>query len=157
MSDSDRMDALREYFPGAKDGDWRLWQAGQRVQIIKRDPEKGGVLRLGTEIVASKDGSIAALLGASPGASTAPSIMLNLLKKVFPNHLATAGWQAKIREIVPTYGVMLNETPDVLAEHWASTADTLQLAIPSPTVSVATTPRPAAMRVKPDRSPDLAL
>ncbi len=157
MSDSDRMDALREYFPGAKDGDWRLWQAGQRVQIIKRDPEKGGVLRLGTEIVASKDGSIAALLGASPGASTAPSIMLNLLKKVFPNHLATAGWQAKIREIVPTYGVMLNETPDVLAEHWASTADTLQLAIPSPTVGVAASPRPAAMRVKPDRSPDLAL
>ena len=157
MSDADRMTALREYFPGAKDGDWRLWQAGQRVQIIKRDPEKGGVLRLGTEIVASKDGSIAALLGASPGASTAPSIMLNLLKKVFPNHLATAGWQAKIREIVPTYGVMLNETPDVLAEHWASTADTLQLAIPSPTVGVAASPRPAAMRVKPDRSPDLAL
>ena len=157
MSDSDRMDALREYFPGAKDGDWRLWQAGQRVQIIKRDPEKGGVLRLGTEIVASKDGSIAALLGASPGASTAPSIMLNLLKKVFPNHLATAGWQAKIREIVPTYGVMLNETPDVLAKHWTSTADTLQLAVPSPTVQISTQPRPAAMRVKPNRSPDLAL
>jgi malate dehydrogenase (quinone) len=157
MSDSDRMDALREYFPGAKDGDWRLWQAGQRVQIIKRDPEKGGVLRLGTEIVASKDGSIAALLGASPGASTAPSIMLNLLKTVFPNHLETPQWQAKIREIVPTYGVMLNETPDVLAEHWASTADTLQLAVPSPTVSVAAGQRPAAMRVKPDRSPDLAL
>ncbi|WP_240663614.1 malate dehydrogenase (quinone) [Sphingomonas sp. UV9] len=157
MSDSDRMDALREYFPGAKDGDWRLWQAGQRVQIIKRDPEKGGVLRLGTEIVASKDGSIAALLGASPGASTAPSIMLNLLKTVFPNHLATAQWQAKIRKIVPTYGVMLNENPDVLAKHWAATADTLQLALPSPTVSAAAQPRPAAMRVKPDRSPDLAL
>jgi malate dehydrogenase (quinone) len=115
------------------------------------------VLRLGTEIVASKDGSIAALLGASPGASTAPSIMLNLLKTVFPNHLETPQWQAKIREIVPTYGVMLNETPDVLAEHWASTADTLQLAVPSPTVSVAAGQRPAAMRVKPDRSPDLAL
>ncbi|HXH16656.1 MAG TPA: malate dehydrogenase (quinone) [Sphingomonas sp.] len=157
MSDSDRMDALREYFPGAKDGDWRLWQAGQRVQIIKRDPEKGGVLRLGTEIVASKDGSIAALLGASPGASTAPSIMLNLLKKVFPNHLATAAWQTKIREIVPSYGVMLNETPDVLAQRWAATAETLQLAIPSPAVQVATNPRPAAMRDKPDRSPDLAL
>jgi len=157
MSDSDRMDALREYFPGAKDGDWRLWQAGQRVQIIKRDPEKGGVLRLGTEIVASKDGSIAALLGASPGASTAPSIMLNLLKKVFPNHLATAAWQTKIRDIVPSYGVMLNETPDVLAQQWAATAETLQLAIPSPAVQVATNPTPAAMRVKPDRSPDLAL
>ncbi len=49
LSDKDRMDALREYLPKAQDGDWRLWQAGQRVQIIKRDPEKGGVLKLGTE------------------------------------------------------------------------------------------------------------
>ncbi|WP_200916160.1 malate dehydrogenase (quinone) [Sphingomonas sp. Leaf20] len=157
MSDSDRMDALREYFPGAKDGDWRLWQAGQRVQIIKRDPEKGGVLKLGTEIVASKDGSIAALLGASPGASTAPSIMLDLLKKVFPNRLSSAGWQAKIREIVPSYGIKLNEHPELLADHWDRTAATLQLAVKSPAVHIATTPRPAAARVKVDRSPDLAL
>ena len=157
MSDADRMTALREYFPGAKDGDWRLWQAGQRVQIIKRDPKKGGVLKLGTEIVASKDGSIAALLGASPGASTAPSIMLDLLKKVFPNRLSTAGWQAKIREIVPSYGIKLNEHPELLAAHWASTAETLQLAVASPAVHVADAPRPAAMRVKPDRCPDLAL
>ena len=76
LSDEDRYQALREYFPNAKKDEWRLIQAGQRVQIIKRDPEKGGVLKLGTEVVASKDGSIAALLGASPGASTAPPIML---------------------------------------------------------------------------------
>ncbi len=157
MSDEDRMTALREYFPGAKDGDWRLWQAGQRVQIIKRDPKKGGVLKLGTEIVASKDGSIAALLGASPGASTAPSIMLDLLKKVFPNHLATAAWQGKIREIVPSYGTALNDNPEAIAKTWASTAETLQLTVPSPAVSVATQPKPAATRVKVDRSPDLAL
>ncbi|PZQ60129.1 MAG: malate dehydrogenase (quinone) [Sphingomonas taxi] len=157
MSDEDRMDALREYLPGAKDGDWRLWQAGQRVQIIKRDPEKGGVLKLGTEIVASKDGSIAALLGASPGASTAPSIMLNLLKKVFADRLATPGWQERIRTIVPSYGVALNDHPDLLAREWAETAETLNLAVPSPAVHVATTPRPAATRVKVDRSPDLAL
>jgi malate dehydrogenase (quinone) len=157
MSDSDRMDALREYLPDAKDGDWRLWQAGQRVQIIKRDKEKGGVLKLGTEIVASKDGSIAALLGASPGASTAPSIMLDLLKKVFPNHLATGAWQAKIRDIVPSYGVALNEDPDRLAKTWAATASTLQLTVPSPAVHVSTESRPAATRVKVDRSPDLAL
>ncbi len=157
MSDSDRMDALREYLPDAKDGDWRLWQAGQRVQIIKRDKEKGGVLKLGTEIVASKDGSIAALLGASPGASTAPSIMLDLLKKVFPNHLATGAWQAKIRTIVPSYGVALNEDPERLAKTWAATASTLQLAVPSPAVHVSTESRPAAVRVKVDRSPDLAL
>ncbi|WP_082543582.1 malate dehydrogenase (quinone) [Sphingomonas sp. Leaf339] len=157
MSQEDRMNALREYFPGAKDADWRLWQAGQRVQIIKRDPDKGGVLKLGTEIVASKDGSIAALLGASPGASTAPSIMLDLLKKVFGNRLATPQWQAKIREIVPSYGNSLNDDPDGIAKTWASTAETLQLAVASPAVHVTDRPRPAATRVKVDRSPDLAL
>jgi malate dehydrogenase (quinone) len=157
MSDADRMAALREYFPQARDADWRLWQAGQRVQIIKRDPEKGGVLKLGTEIVASKDGSIAALLGASPGASTAPSIMLDLLKKVFGTRLATPAWQVKIREIVPSYGIALNDHPEMLAAHWASTADTLQLSVPSPAVHVAKSPLPAATRVKVDRSPDLAL
>lgn len=157
LSQNDRMDALRQYFPGAKDGDWRLWQAGQRVQIIKRDPDKGGVLKLGTEVVASKDGSIAALLGASPGASTAPPIMLNLLEKVFPKHLASAAWQAKLREIVPTYGTKLNDHPDQLAQEWASTAETLQLAIAPPPVHIATTPRPAATRIRPNAAPDLAL
>jgi malate dehydrogenase (quinone) len=157
MSQEDRMNALREYLPGAKDADWRLWQAGQRVQIIKRDPEKGGVLKLGTEIVASKDGSIAALLGASPGASTAPSIMLNLLKKVFADRLATPAWQQRITAMVPSYGVALNDQPDRLASEWAQTAEVLQLAIASPAVHVAATPRPAATRVKPDRHPDLAL
>lgn len=157
LSDKDRMDALREYMPKAQDGDWRLWQAGQRVQIIKRDPEKGGVLKLGTEIVAAKDGSIAALLGASPGASTAPSIMLNLIKQVFADRLASPAWQAKLREIVPSYGVKLNDDPQLLAHEWNATAETLQLAIPSPAVHVTTTPRPAATRVKVDRHPDLAL
>jgi len=157
MSQEDRMNALREYLPTAKDGDWRLWQAGQRVQIIKRDPKKGGVLKLGTEIVSSKDGSIAALLGASPGASTAPSIMLDLLKKVFPAKLATPEWQSKIREIVPSYGIALNDQTDRLAQQWESTANTLQLAIAPPAVTVPTVPRPAATRVKVDRHPDLAL
>nr|WP_221239284.1 malate dehydrogenase (quinone) [Sphingomonas xinjiangensis] len=157
MSQEDRMNALREYFPGAKDADWRLWQAGQRVQIIKRDPQKGGVLKLGTEIVASKDGSIAALLGASPGASTAPSIMLGLLAKVFPEQLKTPAWQSKLREIVPSYGTALNGNPELLAQEWAATAETLQLAIPSPALQVATTPRPAATRVKAPGEPDLAL
>lgn len=157
MSDEDRMKALREYLPNAKSGDWRLWQAGQRVQIIKRDPKKGGVLKLGTEIVASKDGSIAALLGASPGASTAPSIMLDLLKKVFPAKLATPAWQAKIREIVPSYGVALNDDPERLAKTWAATANVLQLAIAPPALTMPNAPRPAATRVKVDRNADLAL
>ena len=63
LSDEERFEALKEYYPQAKKEDWRLWQAGQRVQIIKRDPKEGGVLRLGTEVVSDKDGTIAALLG----------------------------------------------------------------------------------------------
>jgi len=105
LSDDDRFKALQEYFPAAKREDWRLWQAGQRVQIIRRDSEKGGVLKLGTEIVTAGDGSIAGLLGASPGASTAAPIMLNMLEKVFKDKLATAAWQDKIRQIVPSYGI----------------------------------------------------
>ncbi|KMY65224.1 malate:quinone oxidoreductase, partial [Desulfocarbo indianensis] len=92
LSDDDRFNALKEYFPNAKKEDWRLWQAGQRVQIIKRDEAKGGVLKLGTEIVASKDGTIAGLLGASPGASTAAPIMLSVLEKVFKDKVATPAW-----------------------------------------------------------------
>ncbi len=158
MSDEDRQAALREYFPQANAEDWRLWQAGQRVQIIKRDAEKGGILKLGTEIVSGKDGSIAALLGASPGASTAPPIMLDVLKKVFAEKLATPEWQEKVRQIVPSYGLKLNETPDILAKEWAATAERLQLAIAPPAINDKgpapgiTTPAGVVERV-----PDMAL
>ncbi|MEH3064428.1 MAG: malate dehydrogenase (quinone) [Methylobacterium radiotolerans] len=130
LSDDDRIAALREYFPKAKKEEWRLWQAGQRVQIIKRDPNKGGVLKLGTEIVNARDGSIAALLGASPGASTAAPIMLQVLEKVFAQKVATPEWQAKIREIVPSYGTKLNDDPDRVAREWADTSAQLQLPTP---------------------------
>ena len=130
LSDDDRIAALREYFPKARKEEWRLWQAGQRVQIIKRDPNKGGVLKLGTEIVNAKDGSIAALLGASPGASTAAPIMLQVLEKVFAQKVATPEWQAKIREIVPSYGTKLNDDPDRVARAWADTS--AQLRLPTP-------------------------
>ncbi len=130
LSDNDRFAALREYFPGAKKEDWRLWQAGQRVQIIKRDAKKGGVLRLGTEIVSARDRSIAALLGASPGASTAAPIMLSLLEKVFADNVATPAWQDKIRQIVPSYGTQLNDDPQRVYQEWASTSETLQLPTP---------------------------
>ena len=130
LSDDDRIAALREYFPKARKEEWRLWQAGQRVQIIKRDPNKGGVLKLGTKIVNAKDGSIAALLGASPGASTAAPIMLQVLEKVFAQKVATPEWQAKIREIVPSYGTKLNDDPDRVARAWADTS--AQLRLPTP-------------------------
>ncbi|KTT11878.1 malate:quinone oxidoreductase [Pseudomonas oryzihabitans] len=139
LSDDDRLAALREYFPNAKKEDWRLWQAGQRVQIIKRDADKGGVLKLGTEIVAAKDGSIAGLLGASPGASTAAPIMLSVLEKVFKDKVATPEWQAKLHQIVPSYGTKLNGDPARVQQEWNYTAEVLQLATPP----VATGSQPA--------------
>ncbi|KAB8045032.1 malate dehydrogenase (quinone) [Janthinobacterium aquaticum] len=134
LSKEEKMAALRHYMPEAKDGDWRLWQAGQRVQIIKNVPGKGGQLKLGTEVVVSQDRSVSALLGASPGGSTSPAIMLSLLEKVFADKMKTEAWQSKIREIVPTYGQKLNENPQLLAAEWAATAETLQLAIASPSL-----------------------
>ncbi|MCX2898863.1 malate dehydrogenase (quinone) [Pseudomonas mandelii] len=130
LSDEDRLNALKEYFPNAKAEDWRLWQAGQRVQIIKRDEAAGGVLKLGTEIVASQDGSIAGLLGASPGASTAAPIMLTVLQKVFKDKVASPAWQEKLHQIVPSYGTQLNGNPEKVAEEWAYTSKVLQLTPP---------------------------
>jgi malate dehydrogenase (quinone) len=109
MSMEERMDALREFVPDAKTEDWVLADAGQRVQVIKRDAEEGGVLEFGTEIVASKDGSIAALLGASPGASTAVSIMLDVLSKCYPKEMKSAVWQNKLKQMIPSYGKHLSE------------------------------------------------
>lgn len=146
QSDDDRFAALQQYFPEAKQQDWRLWQAGQRVQIIKRDEEKGGVLKLGTEIVLSADASIAGLLGASPGASTAAPIMLTVLEKAFKDKVATPEWQAKIRQIVPSYGTKLNDSPEQVQQSWNYTAEVLQLT-PPPVINAAAIP--AAAKDKP--------
>ncbi len=160
LSDDDRYNALKEYFPNAKKEDWRLWQAGQRVQIIKRDPELGGVLKLGTEVVSSADNSIAGLLGASPGASTAAPIMLTVLQKVFKDKVATPEWQAKLHQIVPSYGTKLNDSPEAVAKEWAYTAGVLQLT-PPPAIPQLAAPKateaakPAAEPSKP--ASDLAL
>lgn len=130
LSDADRLKTLQEYLPRAQQQDWRLWQAGQRVQIIKRDKVKGGVLKLGTEIVCSKDGSIAGLLGASPGASTAAPIMLNLLDMAFKERLRSPAWQAKIRQIIPGYGTQLSANPRKALESLNATSEALQLSAP---------------------------
>ncbi|MFE4227316.1 malate:quinone oxidoreductase [Arthrobacter sp. NPDC056886] len=121
----DKVEALREYYPEAQDGDWELITAGQRVQIIKKDPKKGGVLQFGTEVIAGRDGTIGALLGASPGASTAVPIMIELLQKSFPKNFK--GWQSKLKDMMPGYGVKLNDNPELAARLEAETAKTLQL------------------------------
>lgn len=132
LSDNDRYEALKEYFPDAKKEDWRLWTAGQRVQIIKKDPKEGGVLRLGTEVVSSKDGSIAALLGASPGASTAAPIMLHLMETVFKDKVATPEWQTKLKQIIPSYGTKLNGNVEATEKELGYTSRVLQLDNPTP-------------------------
>lgn len=118
-----RLESLYQYYPEADGGEWELIEAGQRVQIMKKDAKKGGILQFGTEVVSSADGSIAALLGASPGASTAAPIMLNLLAKCFPSKIA--GWESRIKELVPGYGVKLNDNPQLADELMGHTAKVL--------------------------------
>jgi len=118
-----KVDSLREFMPTAKDEDWTLIQAGQRAQVMKKDPQKGGILQFGTEVVASDDGSIAGLLGASPGASTAVSIMLGLLKTCFPDRMAE--WEPALKELVPSYGTTLNTDPETAQKTLEETAKVL--------------------------------
>jgi malate dehydrogenase (quinone) len=120
-----KFEALREFMPSAEPQDWHRIIAGQRVQVIKPDKDKGGVLQFGTEVITAADGSIAGLLGASPGASTAVPIMLSLLKKCFPEHWA--GWEPRVREMVPTYGKDLGDDPALADATLARTAKILGL------------------------------
>ncbi|MBS4204387.1 malate:quinone oxidoreductase [Lederbergia citrea] len=126
LSNEKRMDELREFIPTAKSEDWEVVVAGQRVQVIK-DTEAGGkgTLQFGTEVVTASDGSIAALLGASPGASTAVHVMLEVLGKCFPQHMRE--WEPKIKEMIPSYGLSLAENPELFQEIHASTAKALGL------------------------------
>ncbi|WP_313485690.1 malate dehydrogenase (quinone) [Pseudescherichia sp.] len=130
LSEDDRFEALKEYYPSARKEDWKLIQAGQRVQIIKKDAEKGGVLKLGTEIVTDQQKTLAALLGASPGASTAAPISINVIKQLFPAQFASAQWQEKLHAIVPTYGQKLNGNVALTQQVWDETASTLNLTKP---------------------------
>ena len=120
-----RLAALREYFPKARSEDWRLIVAGQRVQIMKRDADGKPTLQLGTEVVASADGSIAGLLGASPGASTAVPIMLDLLERCFPDRIE--GWRPRLTEMIPSYGEDLADDPALIATAVAATDEALRL------------------------------
>ncbi|MGJ9384315.1 malate:quinone oxidoreductase [Salipaludibacillus sp. CF4.18] len=133
-SKEQRMEDLREFFPNAKSEDWDLVVAGQRVQVIK-DTESGGkgTLQFGTEMITAADGSIAALLGASPGASTAVHVMLELLEKCFPQHIEE--WEPKIKEMIPSYGLSLMENPELLKEIQTSTGESLGLTEKKPVFS----------------------
>jgi malate dehydrogenase (quinone) len=105
----DRLAALREYYPEARMDEWDLAIAGQRVQVIKKDDEEIGVLEFGTELVCAADGSLAALLGASPGASTAVSAMIDVLKKCFSQEMKTPEWKNMLKRMAPSYGAPINK------------------------------------------------
>lgn len=111
---AERIETLREFVPDAREEDWELSIAGQRVQVIKRDEAQGGKLEFGTEIVSAKDNSLAALLGASPGASTSVAITLDLLLDCFPERWETEAWQSKLRAMIPSFGKRLSDD-DALA------------------------------------------
>ncbi|WP_138494443.1 malate:quinone oxidoreductase [Paenibacillus pinistramenti] len=125
LSKEQRMEELRQFVPDAKSEDWELLVAGQRVQIIKDTAAGRGTLQFGTEVISAADGSVAALLGASPGASTAVQVMLEVIQNCFPQHLKA--WEPKLKEMIPSYGVSLLENPSLMHELQTATAKTLGL------------------------------
>lgn len=125
LSKEKRMEALREFVPNAKGEDWSLLVAGQRVQIIKDTAAGKGTLQFGTEVISAADGSVAALLGASPGASTAVSVMLEVIRKCFPQHIK--GWEPKLIDMIPSYGMSLLKNPELIRESHIATARALGL------------------------------
>jgi malate dehydrogenase (quinone) len=127
QSESHRLAALDEYYPTADSKDWRLQVAGQRVQIIKPDVKRGGLLEFGTELVGAADQSLVALLGASPGASTAAFIAVSVLQKCFAGQLTPGAWLPKLRELIPSYGVSLIDDAELLGHVRAETAQVLKV------------------------------
>ena len=125
LSKEARMEELRSFIPTAKSEDWEISVAGQRVQVIKDTDAGKGTLQFGTEVVTAHDGSIAALLGASPGASTAVSVMLKVIKQCFPEELKA--WEPKIKEMIPSYGENLVENTALLKEVHETTTKALGL------------------------------
>jgi malate dehydrogenase (quinone) len=124
-----RILALRKFMPSAKMKHWFLETAGQRVQVIKKHPKWGGILQFGTEVVSAADGSLAALLGASPGASTAVSIMLELIGRCFGKEMASEDWQAKLQEMIPSFGRSLIEDADLTRALRERATDALDLQV----------------------------
>jgi malate dehydrogenase (quinone) len=129
QSHTSRMQALRKFYPQAIDSDWQLQDAGKRVQIIKTCDNKGGKLEFGTEIVSAADGSIAALLGASPGASVSVQAMINVIERCFKNELKNTEWQQKLKALVPSYGESLIDDANLLKQVREHTLKTLNIGL----------------------------
>lgn len=122
-----KVESLREFFPNAKSSDWKIEVAGQRVQVIKKDKDGKGILQFGTEVISTADGSLSGLLGASPGASTTVTIMLNLINRCFPEKAKSPEWQAKFKEMIPSYGTKLRDNAALTEEMTIKTSKVLGL------------------------------
>jgi malate dehydrogenase (quinone) len=126
-SHKERVGTLREFYADAAENQWELAAAGKRVQIIKGCDTKGGRLEFGTEIVTSKDCTLATLLGASPGASVSVQAMLEVIDRCFKQRAKAAAWKHKLKEMIPSYGESLDENVELLHEVRKRTLDTLKL------------------------------
>lgn len=129
MDHADRIAELREFIRDAKPEDWELKVAGQRVQIIKRDEEEGGILEFGTDVVHSEDGSITALLGASPGASTAVHIMIEVMEEAFPEKFHNESWQNQLSLMVPFWNKEIPENEALFQQVQATCSQLLELEV----------------------------
>jgi malate dehydrogenase (quinone) len=133
QSSNQQFATLKQFFPRAVKKDWKEAVAGQRVETIKPHLSKGllkheeGELEFGTELVVAEDKSIVALLGASPGASTAAAIAIDVLKKCFGNELTESGWLPRLKTIIPTFGIDLKIDADACRRTRAETAPVLKI------------------------------
>jgi malate dehydrogenase (quinone) len=133
QSSAHQFATLKQFFPRAAKQDWKEAVAGQRVQTIKPHESTGvlrheeGVLEFGTELVVAADKSIVALLGASPGASTAAFIALEVLQRCFADELTESGWLPRLKAIIPTYGIDLKVDADACRRTRADTAPVLKI------------------------------
>ncbi len=127
QSSSHQFSMLQEFFPQAKRGDWKEAVAGQRVQIIKPDSDRVGILEFGTELVPAADKSLVALLGASPGASTAAFIALRVLETCFGDKITEDAWLSSLKRMIPTYGIDLKVDADACRTSRAATAKVLRI------------------------------
>ncbi|HJG43845.1 malate dehydrogenase (quinone) [Corynebacterium phoceense] len=121
-----RVEALKEYVPSADPADWETVIAGQRVQVIKpAAAPRFGSLEFGTTLINNPEGNIAGLLGASPGASIAPAVMVELIERCFGEHMIQ--WGPKLQEMIPSYGETLAKNVKLYDEMWEYTQKTLKL------------------------------
>lgn len=135
LSESDRVRALRKFAPSAVDSDWDFDVAGQRVQLIRRAKSRGGALDFGTTVLCASDGTIAGLLGASPGASTSVPAMIDVMERSFSDRYHS--WLPKLKEMVPSLGAELSHEPALFSEVWSWGTKVLELDRPGERVTVA--------------------